>query len=355
LSAAEAMKKPFLIVLIFSSINFGNLLTGQDAGNDISGHVLDQSTGKPIENVNVYIANTTRGMPTDQQGYYIIRNLPAGIHELVASMAGYQYSTRSVLLKMGSHLQADFHLTPIVYETSPTVVLGEVPREWLANLEKFKHYFLGQSEFAHQCEIENPEVLDFAWNSSNFFTATAIAPLVIFNRALGLKIDCVLVYFSWDGSNNKWSWSIKPKFAYLQPLDSAHSIRWKQNRRSANQGSLFHFLKTLIRQKLNEEGYLVYFVDHSGETIWGGAFQFISSDYSTIITPGRSADEWQISFRKYLYIKDYYGRVSWLKLNLAQVNLDSAGYTKDMNAVEVYGHWATQGVADLLPRYEIYH
>ncbi len=350
----KKMKKYLLIVLIYC-VNLGNLLIGQNAVNAISGHVFDQSTGKPIENVNVYIANTTWGMSTDQDGYYVISNLPAGIHELVVSMAGYQYISKSVLIKNDSHLQENFRLMSLAYESTPTVVMGEIPKEWLVNLKKFKYYFLGQSDFADQCEIENPEVLDFEWTSPNYFAAKAIQPLYIINQALGLKIDCILVHFSWDNSQRKWSWSIKPKFSYMQPADSAQADFWKQNRQSANQGSLFHFLKALIQQKLYEEGYMVHFVDHSGETISDGSFQFISDDYHRIITPGESADEWLLSFDKYLYVKDLYGRISWLKLNYTMVNLDSSGYPKDLNALEVYGHWATKGVADLLPMYEIYH
>jgi hypothetical protein len=350
----KVMKKCLLIILI-CCVNPGTLLIAQNPGNDISGHIYDQATGKPIENVNVYIANTTWGMSTGQDGYYIIGNLPAGIHELVVSMAGYQYISKSILIKNDSHLQENFHLSPLAYETTTTVIMGEIPREWLENLKKFKYYFLGQSDFARQCDIENPEVLDFAWTTSHYFTAKAVQPLYIINRALGLKIDCILVHFLWDYSHSKWSWSIKPKFSYLHPVDSAQADQWGQNRKSANQGSLFHFLKALIQQKLYEEGYMVHFVDDLGKMSIDESFRFISDDYHHVITPGESADEWHLSFDKYLYIKDPYGRVSWLKLSYSRVSLDSSGYPRDINALEVYGYWATQGVADLLPMYEVYH
>ena len=348
------MKKCLLVFFICCS-NAANLLIAQNPDNDISGHVYDQTTGKPVENVNVYIANTTWGISTSRDGYYIISNLPAGIHELVVSMAGYQYISKSVLIKNDSHLQENFRLIPLAYETTPTVVMGEIPREWLDNLKKFKYYFLGQSDFADQCDIENPEVLDFAWTSSRYFAAKAAEPLHITNRALGLKIDCILVNFSWDKNYGKWSWSIKPKFSHLLPADSAEANRWKQNRRSANQGSLFHFLKALIQQKLYEEGYMVHFVDDLGKTFTDESFKFISDDCYHVLTQGESAAEWRLSFDKYLYIKDLHGRVSWLRLNYSMVILDSSGYPRDRNAVEVYGRWATQGVADLLPMYEIYH
>jgi len=235
------------------------------------------------------------------------------------------------------------------------VVLGEIPREWQENLKKFKYYFLGQSNFADKCEIDNPEVLDFAWTSSRYLTAKALQPLYIINHALGLKIDCILVNFSWDANHRQWSWTIKPKFSYLEPADSTELNYWRQNRGSANQGSLFHFLKAFIRQKIDEEGYLVHFVDDPGQSTIDESFKFISDEYRQAIIPGESGDEWRLHFGKFLYVKDAYGRVSWLRLNYAMVSLDSSGYPRDANALEVYGHWATLGVADLLPRYEIYH
>jgi hypothetical protein len=330
------------------------LLNAQNYQNDISGHVYDQLTGKPLAQVNVYIANTTWGMSTDKQGYYIIKSLPPGIHELVVSMAGYQYSSKPILVKIDSHLQSDFHLAPVAYETEPTVVMGEIPKGWVDDLQKFKHYFLGQSARAGQCNIENPEVLDFEWTSSNYMTARAIQPLRIMNNALGLQIDCILVHFYWDGKNNKWSWSIKPKFSYLQPADTIQFELWKRNRLSANIGSPFHFFRSLLLTRLHEEGYVVYFVDDLDSPSSGNSFQFISDDYRTLLKPGAAADEWKLGFRKYLYIQDDQGRFSWLKLNYPEITLDSFGYPVEFNAIEVYGYWATMGVADLLPRYEEY-
>jgi hypothetical protein len=233
--------------------------------------------------------------------------------------------------------------------------MSDIPREWQADLKKFKYYFLGQSNFAGQCDIENPQVLDFAHTSSSHFTARAPQPLYIINRALGLKIDCILVHFSWDSSHRKWSWSIKPKFSHLPPADSVQAKLWADNRKKANQGSLFHFLKALIQNKIYEEGYKIHFVNHPRETSPEESFKFLSDDYRAIITPGVSADEWYLSFEKYLYVKDLFDRISWLKLNYTVVSLDSSGCPKDLNALEVYGHWATRGVADLLPKYEIYH
>jgi len=343
------IKSCYLIILL------GRLLIyAQDYNNDISGHVYDQSSGKPLAQANVYIANTTWGMSTDTEGYYAIKNLPPGIHELVVSMAGYKYDNKSILMKIGSHLQADFRLTPMIYETEPMIVMGEIPKEWLADLQKFKYYFLGQSEFVKQCEIENPEVLDFENTSPNSMSAKAFQPMRIVNKALGLRLDCILVHFLWDHKYNKWSWSIKPKFSYLQSADSIQSRIWKRNRVRAEDGSLYRFFRALIKTKLYEEGYSVYFVENPDKASSGISFKLTEDDYQTLLKPAPTADEWKLSFQKYLLIEDLKGRVSWLKLKYPEITLDSFGYPVEFNAVEVYGYWATLGVADLLPRYEEY-
>jgi hypothetical protein len=110
----------FIIVLLFNSA------FAQDKENSIQGNIFDKSTGEPIENVNVYIANTTWGSSTNKKGYCRIHHLPHGIHELVVSCIGYEYIINKINLKDATKLNLNFNLNPIIYETETTRIEGSI-------------------------------------------------------------------------------------------------------------------------------------------------------------------------------------------------------------------------------------
>jgi hypothetical protein len=56
----------------------------------ISGQAKDVVSGEPLPGVNVFLVNTTRGAATDQNGFYAIPRVPLGVHELFASLVGYE-------------------------------------------------------------------------------------------------------------------------------------------------------------------------------------------------------------------------------------------------------------------------
>jgi len=134
----------------------------KDAGN-IEGYVTDKNTGKPLAGVNIFLNDTTSArkdsiplsgittlsyeeitrMPvsdlskllaaqssitvltntpyisknqpiavTDENGYYIIRNVPPGIYSLIAKKEGYFSNVRdNVQVEMGKTTRLDFNLT----------------------------------------------------------------------------------------------------------------------------------------------------------------------------------------------------------------------------------------------------
>ncbi len=184
--------------------------------NSISGYVTDRVSSEPLENVNVYISNTTFGAATDRDGYFIINSIPPGNHELIVSMIGYDYHSELITLKDNSHLKLTFKLKQHIFETSSMEVLGEIPDEWLNDLHKFKKYFLGQNQFADECEIENEEILEFKWTNNTILEASTRSPLVIRNNALGYQIRCIIASFTLNTKYEKWSWVVKPEFKELE-------------------------------------------------------------------------------------------------------------------------------------------
>ena len=338
-----------LFLLFILGVIFKSGLS-QEKGSIIQGYIFDRSSGEPLENVNVYIANTTWGSSTDKDGYYIIRQIPHGTHELVVSSIGYAYETKEINIKENIKLDLHFKLNPVIYETETTTVEGSIPTEWLEDRDFFEVYFLGSTDFAKDCHIENSEVLDFRRPSKSIFQASALKPLVITNGALGYRLDCILISFTFNTSSNTYSWSVKPKFTELEPKDNEEMAGWIQNRSEAFEGSVYHFLNSFCSKSLPEEGFDIYKVAAAGQKVMRADWHTVYVDYDEYIEWEDYYKNCSLHFENYLHVVYHKNDVSWIGLNYTSISLDEYGYPYEDNPYMIFGEWAKQGIADLLPK-----
>jgi hypothetical protein len=330
---------------------FPVLVWAETYKNTVSGYIRDAETKEPLENVNVYISNTTFGASTDRDGFYIIKSLPPGNHELIVSIVGYEYESKMILVRQNSRLKYDFKLQPHIFETSAMEVLADVPHEWLDNLEEFKKYFLGQNNFAQDCEIQNEEILEFSWSGKNILTASAKSPLKIRNKALGYSIDCILASFSLNTQLESWSWSVKPKFINMISENPDSLSLWEENRRQAFAGSMHHFLLSLTRKNLANDSFTAYFVEHPGRRSAQRESVGLSEPFEELFYYGDRPGEYILNFKDCLCVVHDISKISWLKLKLDEIIVDQFGYPQVATAFIVYGDWATRGFAASLPFY----
>ncbi len=109
-----------LIGLLVAPTPLAILETGR-----ISGHVRDATTGTPIANVNVVVVGTTVGSMTNDSGYYVIRQVPVGTHQLTARLIGYAPITVSgVRVTANALVTQDFKLQSSTVALSEIVVSG---------------------------------------------------------------------------------------------------------------------------------------------------------------------------------------------------------------------------------------
>ena len=67
----------------------------------ITGRVLDQRTGQPMAAVQVFVAGSGIGALSQQNGRYLLLNVPAGTHTLTAQRIGYRDQTADVTVAAG--------------------------------------------------------------------------------------------------------------------------------------------------------------------------------------------------------------------------------------------------------------
>ena len=339
----------FILSILLPVLFLANNNFAQEYHSVIQGRVLEQATGAPLENVNVYISGTTWGTATDKNGYFRIRSLPAGTHEIVASMIGYESDIKVLTVKENTTYEIEFKLKEASYELESVEVSGKSPDEWKRNFEVFRRRFLGETDFASECVIENPEYINLEWVNSHSLKAVAEKPIIIINNALGYKISCELVSFLWDTKSQRIKYTIRPSFTELKDTTGTLKEKWAKNRREVYNGSMDQFLKAAINNKTYETGFQV-FLD-STPSIEKKHLHHLDQPLIKII-----GNEFILSFSDYIKIEyvlndPVHPEVSWIKLIYPQVTLDKFGYPLEQVPFEVYGYWAQKGLADMLPKY----
>jgi outer membrane receptor protein involved in Fe transport len=112
-------------------------LSAQETGN-IQGRVTDAASGAPIVGAQVNIVGTRLGNITNNDGYYFINNVPAGVQDIQAQYIGFQTVTvRQQRVLAGQRLTQNFQLTQSAVEIAALEVIGEtrplVPRDQVAS------------------------------------------------------------------------------------------------------------------------------------------------------------------------------------------------------------------------------
>ncbi|MCF7803786.1 MAG: TonB-dependent receptor [Candidatus Marinimicrobia bacterium] len=78
----------------------------------LSGFVKDAETTDPLTYANVVLRGTERGATTDQRGYFIIHQVPAGEYTLSVSYIGYAAEDTTIQVQDGQNIRVDFSLMP---------------------------------------------------------------------------------------------------------------------------------------------------------------------------------------------------------------------------------------------------
>jgi hypothetical protein len=368
-------------VVILCLVLFGHSaanLFAQAKTKDISGIVLDAKTNQPLAAANVFIANSTMGDASDDEGRFLIRNVPLANIELVASVIGYRVEKRRIRIDETVG-EITFRLTPKAIEAPAIEVSAESTRRWRKNLGKFTELFLGTSVNAEECTFLNPEVLDFQDETdARPFMATAREPLQIENRALGYDISLLLEKF--ESLKGEVRYVITSKFDPTKPRNREEEQRWRQNRIRTYNGSRRHFLKALFMNRVKQEGFLIQ--NLTSPTFGEKTRQLQSPTRSTLLSRAEGSQELRLSFPEILEVtyvpeleeeayidfrlqhdftlvtttqgirdraKEPLNQTSWAELERLSVTIDSYGHIDDPLSMKTNGYWAWERVAEMLP------
>jgi hypothetical protein len=340
----------------------------------VSGIVVDDSTGAPLENVNVFVAQTTLGSNTGPSGTFEIRNIPAGTYDIVASCLGYDAGKVRVTLSSGT-VTLKLKLKSVIIPFGEVTISATVPEEWHRQFERFRKLFIGSSPNAKECRILNPEVLDFE-EEGDFFTASARAPLEIENTALGYHIMYLLRVFktktvttTFGGSTGR-GYSLTydgiPKYTELDSGTADKRREWEQNRRTTYEGSLRHFLRSLYLENWEDDGFVINLMREPNirntpigrRPLTPETIDLVLS----VVDPNKDRKLHYEGILEVQYTRKYIDSapdmlqkqgtrnpVSWLQLNQDSITFNASGSVKESTPTTTYGYWTWLRLADLLP------
>lgn len=114
---------PLLIAGFLLGFLLPGALRAQPTGS-VAGLVVDQTSGQPIQFIQVYVVGEDLGAVTDGDGRFLISGLPAGEHRLRAEGLGYQAGESPVTMAAGDRASVDFALRPEPLHLDEIVVTG---------------------------------------------------------------------------------------------------------------------------------------------------------------------------------------------------------------------------------------
>ena len=243
----------YLRLVILLSCWLGAAFAAQAQGR-ITGVVQDSVTHEPLAFASVFLANTTLGATTTEQGTFVFERVPKGTYDIVGSYVGYRLSKQNITVGTAAQ-QVTLRLASSGPQLSEVVVKADAHQE--DNYRKFTDLFVGKTTFSKQCRITNPEDVDIVFNdTSKTLTATTPNFVQIENKALGYRIKYYGLHFDYNTESEAVSFDGQTVFEEMKPKDEQQRRQWAANRVAAYNGSLTHFLKSVYDNRVTEENFL---------------------------------------------------------------------------------------------------
>ncbi len=281
------------------------------------------------------------------------------------------HGRRRIEILPGDSLGIDAALIPAIIETGPVDITATPDVEWEKSLAVFTRVFIGKTDFSRECEIFNPEVINFE-SRGDTLVARSDHLLIIENRALGYRIRAIIGEFEWNTVMDRGHFLIYPWFERLAASDPEMEERWVSNRETAFNGSSRHFFRSVIERNSSDEAFTMLSGSLTALAA-GQGHQVADADFSvepleglplyTIRFPGYVRIEYEHAGSTFTGTEDTRYRrddrwggkppaplVSIIRMTGSAVIVDSSGNLLDPLSIEVSGDWARRRIEHLLPR-----
>ncbi len=218
----------------------------------VTGKVINLYDKKPIEKASIFLSNTTVGSASTDDGSFVLANVKSGQYDLIVLAIGYETFTKTIVVNQQLNIPY-IELTPKTISLNAVVVKPDP--DWQQNYTIFKQELLGSTDYAVQCKILNPDVLNLNFDKKRrILTATSNDFMEIENKALGYKLRYRLTDFIRNFESGSLYYQGD---AFFIPLAGSKSQqkRWNKNRLNAYLGSSQHYFRSAIGNQLEQAGF----------------------------------------------------------------------------------------------------
>lgn len=230
------------------------------AQTTITGRVINHSDKSPIANASIFLSNTTIGNESSNDGTFILKGVKSGKYQMIVSVVGFKIYIETININDYIVELHDIELTPDIKALKEVKIRATSDPYRDIYLKVFKDQFLGTSDLASDCLLLNPEVLDFDYDrDKHVLTASSYDFLKIENKGLGYRLKYLINDFSYS------TYSVTKHELYFQGFVVFEEMkgtdgqvkRWKRKRQEVYEGSEMHFLRSLVNDRMDDEGFRV--------------------------------------------------------------------------------------------------
>jgi len=352
---------------IFSITLFYTTGFSQNNAFIISGKVTSSETKMPLQGASVFAENTTFGTATDAEGNFKLW-LPAGGYDIVITFTGHTTESKRITSsEKNENLYFEIRQREKEMESVSIVSTNEVKDGWNKYGNFFEEQFIGKTANSSQCNILNKEVLKFFFSKKrNRLKITSSEPLQIENKALGYTIKYALDSFTHEYATQVSLYTGYPLFEEMIPASEAQKSAWDSARYYAYNGSILHFMRSLYRKELKEQGFEIQFVVKTNEkdnaiTLkdFYGAMNYQRDDSTQTVEVRPNQKDVGIIYTKEdpadAFIKDNPGELPGFQFSILSflpgesIIIEQNGYYFEQNDLTIHEYWTWEKVADLLP------
>lgn len=243
------IKKILLIILWIATAQFA------EAQRIISGKIIDFKTKQGLPAASVFLSNTSVGTNTNSAGEFKLELAGPGRFNLIVALIGYEtYATEVSLQENITGLKIE--LKHQVAELEEVVVGNYDKNGWEKWGIFFMEMLIGNTPNALNCKLLNKDAVKFTFSKKeNILRAYATEPLRIENNALGFDLTYSLTQFEHNYKTRIFFYQGYPLFSERKPKNNRQYQKWLANRADTYKGSLMHFMRSVFRNKINEEGF----------------------------------------------------------------------------------------------------
>jgi hypothetical protein len=125
------LRTAVVFLLLLARVSTGSAQARIEA--TLQGQVSDSTTGRPIENVSVFLSGSTYGASSGSDGRYAFRVFQTGTLQLIFSRVGYDVKVMEVSISRSAALVCNTILSPKVIPFNEVEVSAEVAAHWHQN------------------------------------------------------------------------------------------------------------------------------------------------------------------------------------------------------------------------------